>query len=214
MKTVLCAVAALVLVIATPRLASASSISITNASFEFPGTGFYTPGVITGWTLSNPSNQGVFQPGAFPGTYYTGAGSTNGVQTAYNNGGTISQTLTDVLLSNTLYTLMVDIGDRKDTTLAGYWVALYAGTNLLAMENSLSPNDGFLTSQLNYLALAGNPFLGQSLRIELGCRGVQCNFDNVSLGATPVPEPAGLLLLGTGLLGVATIIRRRRRQVA
>src|SRR5262249_15473458 len=114
----------------------------------------------------------------------------------------------------------VDVGDRKDSTLTKYTIGLYAGGNLLAQDDSsLTPNDGWLTSTVTYLAGAADPFLGQALEIRIAFKtggGIQTNFDNVRLDGTPqepftVPEPASLALAGFGVGALAILSRRRAR---
>jgi hypothetical protein len=80
---------------------------------------------------------------------------------------------------------------------------------VLASESSLTPNNGWVTSTVNYTALAGNAHLGQALTIRLTSNGTQVNFDNVRLDVSPVPEPEtyALMLAGLGLVGFAA--RRR-----
>jgi hypothetical protein len=59
-------------------------------------------------------------------------------------------------------------------------------------------------------------FLAQSLRFTHGPSGDNLGLllDNVSVSsvdAVPTPEPAAMLLLGTGLAGVGASVRRRRK---
>ncbi len=186
----------------------AASISINNFSFEHTvlSDGAWTSGSgqMYGWIQSTG---GVLNP--------TTANFSNpvpdGNNTAWLNSGSATQTLSTVLTANMAYTLMVDVGDRKDSSFPGYRVSLWAGNNLLASESALVPNDGFLTSTVNYTALAGNPFLGQALTIELHANGIQVNFDNVRLNVSPVPEPEtyALMLAGLGLVGLAALRRKR-----
>ncbi len=215
MKSALCAA---MLVMAWAMPAKASPIAIVNPSFEEPDTVFYNAGSLTGWTLSDPLNQGPFQPDVSPGVYYTGIGATDGFQVAFLNGGNISQVLADVLTVGMSYIFQVDVGDRKDIVFPGYKFRLYAGASLIAEESSLTPDDEYLTSFLSYDVLPGDPNAGGQLKLELVADGTQANFDNVrgdvgvlegEVNPAPIPEPASLILMGTGLLISAKRFRKK-----
>ena len=204
----------------------AALLTLVNASFEDPvvADGVFSPPPtppITGWIVGGGTGAGVFNP--VSGVHYIGPGTTDGLQVAYSNGGgsNIAQVLSDVLTANTQYTLQVDIGDRIDTAFGGYTVDFLAGTTVLASDNNtLTPNGGFLESTVTFFAPLGHANLGQALQIRLTSNGVQTNFDNVRLDATPVrvsavPEPATLCIWsGLGLVLVGAAYRRRSKKAA
>ena len=206
----LVATAAILSFMCAATAANAAIVPVLNASFEAPQTAVFSPGTITDWVLSDPSNQGVFRPSAFPAS---GGGFISGVdqfQTAYLNSGQISQVLSANLLSDTAYTLRVNVGDRADLPFPGYRVQLFAGSTLLAEDTSLVPNNGFLTSTVTFQTFGG-PLVGQPLQIRLVSNGSQVNFDNVRLETAPaVPVPASLAIWGLGAIAVGLAYRRRK----
>jgi hypothetical protein len=204
--------------VCTTTPAFADTIPVTNASFETisssnplvytsPGIGTWNIGPIPGWTSTGVA--GSWQPGS---------GALNlpvpdGNIVAYSNGGTISQMLGASLVDYTTYILSVDIGHRLDGVNGyptDYTIALFAGNMLLNSVSGSSspiPLGTFATQSLSYTAGTTSP--SGNLAIVLTSTGIQSQFDNVQLSATPVPEPGSLALLATGL-GLAFFIFRRR----
>jgi len=114
------------------------------------------------------------------------------------------QTLAASLQSLTRYTLTVEVGNIANDVNApfqfagfpNYRIDLLAGTNVIASDNNtLLPGEGrFLTSTVNATTTNNHSFAGQPLGIRLVNRnnapGIEVNFDNVRLDASPVPTPA------------------------
>lgn len=200
----------------------AASIPILNHSFEAPtapqqGDPYYSMNVINDWTLDPPPSestplQGVFSPMMAPSTSSAFTDPIpDGSQTAYSNGGTISQLLTATLQANTQYTLGAYVGDRNNVNFPGYSIQLWAGGNLLASEGSVNIPDGrFALVTVNY-ASGSIVTPGQQLEIRLVSSGMQTNFDLITLDATSIPEPSAILgLLGFGLLGIGSTLKQKR----
>jgi hypothetical protein len=225
------AIASSFLMIVPQGQVRAASISIINNSFETPvitaGVGFTSNNIITGWTTSPGSVQGLLNPlqaqtfaannsTALNGTFFnTGVGAPNGSQIAVSNGGTISQTLTGTTLqADTKYTLSASVGRRTiTTTFPSYNIQLLAGSTVLASKNNIIPNLGqFAPVTFSYTTVGIGTLPSGDLRIVLTSGGNQVGFDNVTLDASSdIPEPSAILgLLGFGLLGIASKLRQKQ----
>jgi len=219
------AIASSCLMIVPQGQVRAASITILNPSFEdliAPQqgmTGFYTLGVIGNWFNAPASgrDQGVLNPSK--SQELTGSDIfydkpvPDGDQVAYSNGGTIAQTLVEVLRPNTRYTLSAYIGRRKVLAFPNNSIILLAGGTILASSDSVTPDPGtFLPVTVNYTSGSiGDPLIGQPLAIYLSSFDVQTNFDMITLDASPIPEPSAILgLLGFGLLGIVSTLKQKR----
>jgi len=218
------AIASSFLVIVPQGQVKAALLTVANNSFEAPiitaPSGFNTvsSGTSNNWTFTGGTQQGFANPtiGQSSGNSWYGLSPTlpNGNQVAWSNGGTISQTLSATLQANTVYTLGAFVGNRLGLNFPGYNIELYAGGNLLASNNSVTPADGtFAPVTVSYTSgISVTP--GQALEIRLtslsGFQG-QTNFDNITLDAASIPEPSAILgLLGFGLLGIASKLRQKQ----
>ncbi|MCB1744872.1 MAG: hypothetical protein KDK91_31185 [Gammaproteobacteria bacterium] len=151
----------------------------------------------------------------------------------------ITQELSALLTANTRYTLQVDIGNIASGTgsppfdafgffdlrgFPGYRTELLAGGIVIAFDdNSLGgslPDGTFATSTLQVDIGATHAQLGAALEIRLinlnipgtaDAPGIEVDFDNVRLDASPVPLPGAVYLLGSVLL-LPLLRTRRRRQ--
>jgi len=190
-----------------PAGVHAAPVAVVNASFEATVLAANTNSVgIPGWVNSTG---GILHPLIGPAGQFSNP-IPDGVNTAWLNGGSATQTLNIVLAADTNYTLQVAVGDRRDNVFPGYSVALLAGNTVLVTESALHPDDGFLDSVIRYSATAGSPGLGLPLAIRLTANGTQVNFDNVRLDATPVPEPGAWALMLAGIATLGGLSRRGR----
>ena len=188
-------------------LAQATPITVTNGDFENFSTWNtdWTPTGDVGWqgvsTLTEAYTVDLAPYGA-------------GLIFGNNGAGQLSQTLTGTTLeANTTYTLTVAVGNRNNLALPGYGIELWAGATKVASEYSITqggtgsdPADG-TWSNVTATFTSGESVVAGDLEIVLQSYGTQVNYDNVSLDATIIPEPATLGLVAA-FGGTILFIRR------
>lgn len=202
-------------------IAAAAPIPITNGSFELPATppdSFIVNAPPNGWSAYGTLDFGNRTIGVLnPNTtalYLDPVpdGSNVGVtflQPQQNSEAGLQQTLASTLQPLTQYTLTVEVGNlaQADAPFAfngfpGYRIDLLAGTTVIASDDdTLLPGEGrFLTSTVQLTTGATHPNAGEALAIRLvnldAAPGIEVNFDDVRLDATPLGTCAAMPLGG------------------
>ena len=167
---------------------------VNNGSFE--------TGDFSGWTEGG--NFQFTQVVTGPFSVYSGAEDGNFYVTMgpVGSDGTLSQTIADS--AGAQYTLSFWFGSNGDNP-SDFSVS-WDGTNLLSLTN---PNTGVNWTQFTFQVTGtGSDTLQFAFRDDPAYMAL----DNVSLtenSGQSVPEPSSFLLLGTGVLGLGGIARRK-----
>lgn len=193
----------------------ASATAISNAGFEVTDTSAFLYNFtndIAGWTIADTA--GTWDTTAF-GSQISGGSQVAFIGEKKNNApGAISQSLLAFYDANTVYTLTFDVGWRTNhDNASSFQVDLLAGGSSVATKVGTSASQGLWeTHSLTFAN--GSGFLSDNIEIKFAkVGGDQVLIDNVSLSSSSsvnTPEPASMLLLGTGLIGLAGYGRRRK----
>jgi predicted outer membrane repeat protein len=164
--------------------AFAEYLPIQNPSFEDQAlaNGDGVSGVINAWSVSGTAGVFNWESSVLPDE------APEGLNTAYfNGGGQISQILIDDVQADSVYSLIVEIGDRGGTSFGGYTIELLAGAVVISsishtdLGAPIPPDLDFTTVTINYEVQPADPVIGDSLVIRFSSPGTQTEMDAVRL---------------------------------
>ncbi|HEV2881813.1 MAG TPA: PEP-CTERM sorting domain-containing protein [Pyrinomonadaceae bacterium] len=184
----------------TPTATYSSSISVTGLNFNFTGTGEPTCGGCGVGIVS----------GANPGF---GMSPDNNALFVNASGADFNLNTLSITPSSAMRAIGFDFKGSNGTQVPGASTASYritvtlvnGDTHTIEVANPSFTNFSFIGFSSPDMDIASVAIATLS--------GGQPLIDNVSFSAAaePVPEPATMVLLGTGLAGVASFVRKRRR---
>lgn len=188
-------------------MAVAGPITVENHSFEefspmadCGSNCAFNNGPVPGWSHSSA---GSFRP-ANNGSHFDSV--PDGEVTGFTAFGYLEQTVNETVVEGLIYTLLVEVGNRKGFEQTGT-VALLIGDVPIIASTVAAIEGGWATHTVMYTGLLVD--VGKAIGIRLSSTNQQGNYDNVRLSSSadtspsPVPEPASLMLTALGLAALA-----------
>jgi hypothetical protein len=217
-RLLMCSLAFVTLAVFSP--VEAATIFVPNGDFETnsatrPGQTNSAP---ANWTVTNNPVFGTLKPTDL--SYYdeNNAGFVSrghGLLLGFTQGAaTFSQTLTDLFLPATTYTLSMQLGDSYESASGLFEIRLLSGSTVLATAQATHPGPAYtiVPMSLSFDTSTNLSTIGTPITIQLAnlASGGSKTFDNVTLSSVAaIPEPGTYAMLGMSLLGLVGFRWRR-----